>query len=87
VLSGTLLRLDMVSYVRGSPGREASARALLARSLIRHYLRTEGGCHNSRDQQGLFCQFTSLFIVIIQYCLNMKFELSFLLRFYKFFEA
>jgi len=47
---------------------------------------TEGGCHNSRDQQGLFCQFTSLFIVIIQYRLNIEFKLSFLLRSYKFFE-
>ena len=26
----------MASYIRGSPGREASARALLARSLMKH---------------------------------------------------
>jgi hypothetical protein len=31
---GTSLRFDMASYVRGSPGREASARASLARSPI-----------------------------------------------------
>ena len=37
---GTPLRFDVASCVRGSPGREASARALLARSLIRHYFRT-----------------------------------------------
>lgn len=34
VEGGTLLGFDMVSYVRGSSGRKASARALLARSLI-----------------------------------------------------
>ena len=39
----TPLRFDLASYVRGSPGREASARALLARSLIKHYLRTLHG--------------------------------------------
>jgi hypothetical protein len=37
---------DIVLYVRGSPSREASVRALLARSLIRHYLRT---LHKDRD--------------------------------------
>jgi hypothetical protein len=36
VVRGTPLRLDVVLllHIRGSPGREASARALLARSLI-----------------------------------------------------
>ena len=34
LVRGTPLRFDMASYVRGSPGREASARTLLARSLV-----------------------------------------------------
>jgi hypothetical protein len=38
VVRGTPLRFDVASYVRGSPSKEASTRALLARSLIRHYL-------------------------------------------------
>jgi hypothetical protein len=40
---GTPLRFDLASYVRGSPGEEDSARALLARSLMKHYLRTLHG--------------------------------------------
>ncbi len=47
----TPLRFDVASYVRGSPGREGSARALLARSLIqnRHCLRN---LHRDRDGIG-----------------------------------
>jgi hypothetical protein len=39
---------DLVSYVQGSLGREGSTRALLAWSLIKHYLCTlyrDGGTH------------------------------------------
>ena len=36
VKEGREMRFDVASYVRGSPGREASARALLARSLMKH---------------------------------------------------
>lgn len=38
-----LLRFDVASLVRGSPSREASARALLARLLVKYYLRTLHG--------------------------------------------
>jgi hypothetical protein len=34
LVKGTPLRFDVALYIRGSPGKEASARALLARSLI-----------------------------------------------------
>jgi hypothetical protein len=34
---GPLLRFDMASYIRGSPGRKLSARASLARSLMLTY--------------------------------------------------
>jgi hypothetical protein len=39
------------SYVRGFPSREASARALLARSLIKHYLRTLQGDRMELDRE------------------------------------
>jgi len=39
----TVLIAHNLGAYRGSPGREASARALLARSLMKHYLRTLHG--------------------------------------------
>jgi len=46
---GTLLRFDMVSYVRRSSGRKTSARALLARSLIT-YCGDEDGARTIKRQ-------------------------------------
>lgn len=54
------LRFDVASYVRGSPSREASGGALLARSLVRHNLCTlhgDGdGCWNERTEWQLSCR-------------------------------
>ena len=64
------LRFDVASLVRGSPGREASAGALLARLLVKYYLGTLHGCWSAK---GLNVRKHTVHLVLLMYLIGFSY--------------